>query len=288
MRPTAVPTNPRTTTASRKIRLTVEYDGTDFAGWQVQPRPARTVQGALQDALAHLPGEHGPILGAGRTDAGVHALAMTAHVRTSTPIKAVRLAPAMNSQLPRDIRVLDVEPTDASFEAQFSCQYRRYLYRLRESPVPVVAGALNRNRVLTLAGPLDWDAMNRAAGTLLGKHDFASFATQETRTTVRTLHLAWFEANGHEMWFHVAADGFLRGMVRTLLGTLLEVGRGRRSEASVTDLLNVQDRRRAGPSQPAHGLYFAEAGYNTWDREVSDARLREVAPWTPTDSFRRY
>jgi tRNA pseudouridine38-40 synthase len=278
MTPTGVPKHPRTKAASRKIRLTVEYDGTDFAGWQVQPSPARTVQGALQDALARLPGEHGPILGAGRTDTGVHALAMTAHVRTSTPIKAVRLAAAINSQLPSDVRVVEAESTDASFEAQFSCQYRRYLYRLRESPVPIVAGALDRNRVLTLAGPLDWGAMNRAAATLIGTHDFASFATQETRPTVRTLHLAWFEPRGREMWFHVAADGFLRGMVRTLLGTLLEVGRRRRDEPSMVDLLKAQDRRRAGPSQPAHGLYFAEAGYNAWDLELSDVHFSKVAP----------
>ncbi len=266
-------------TPDRKIRLTVEFDGTDFAGWQVQPEPARTVQGTIQDALARLPGQHGPVLAAGRTDAGVHALAMAAHVRTTTPIKSVRLAAAINSQLPHDVRILAAEPADEHFEAQFSCRYRRYLYRLRESAVPLVAGALDRNRVLTVAGPLDWHAMNTASSQLLGTHNFASFATQETRSTVRTVHLATFEPWGHEMWFHIAADGFLRGMVRTVLGTLLEVGRGRRTPDSIEHLLAAEDRRLAGPTQPAHGLYFAEAGYGPWDRAASDDAFLRQVPW---------
>lgn len=262
----------------RKIHLVIEFDGTDFAGWQVQPEPSRTVQGVIQDALARLPGQHGPVLAAGRTDSGVHALAMSAHVRTTTPIKAVRLAAAINSQLPRDVRILRAEPAAGDFEAQFSCQYRRYLYRLRESSVPLIARALDRHRVLTVAGPIDWSAMQAAANQLVGTKNFASFATQETRSTVRTVHLAAFESRGAEMWFHIAADGFLRGMVRTVLGTLLDVGRGRRDWTSIAALLAAEDRRLAGATQAAHGLYFVEAGYQPWDRAVSDQTFERTAP----------
>lgn len=255
----------------RRVALTIEFDGHGFRGWQWQPTGERTVQGALQDAFARLPGEHGRVHGAGRTDAGVHALAMVAHVDTTTHLAPERLRLALNAHLPRDVAILDVRDVASTFEAQFSATYRRYLYRMR-----VVRGAprglaLDRNRVLMIHKPIDVPAMQQATTPFLGRHDFSSLATQETRTRERTVLSCALRTYEGDLELHVAADGFLRGMVRTLAGTLLRVGQGSMAVEEVTDVLAARDRRRAGRSLPAHALYFAEAGYAPWDEATSDA-----------------
>jgi tRNA pseudouridine38-40 synthase len=260
--------------AARRYRLTIEYDGSGFAGWQQQPFGERTVQGAVQDAFDALPGRHSRVRAAGRTDTGVHALAMVAHVDSDVAIAPAKLRLALNAHLPRDVAVLAVAEATPTFEAQYDCLYRRYLYRLqvvRDDPRGV---ALERARVLAVHRPLDVGAMQAAAAAVVGRHDFGAFATRETRSTVRTVLLCDVRPVGRELHLHVAADGFLRTMVRTLVGTLLWVGYGKLTPAAFTAVITSGDRRHAGPTVPAHGLYFVEAGYAPWDEAHSEASLR--------------
>ena len=262
-------------TVKRRLKMAIEFDGTDFRGWQWQPTGERTVQGAVQDALAQLPGNHSPVFGAGRTDAGVHALAMTAHFDSDVNIPDEKLRLALNAHLPGDVKVLRLTTVAADFEAQYSCIWRRYLYRLR-----VVRGgprglALDRHRVLPVHVNLDIPAMQEAARQLEGRHDFSSFATQETRTTVRTVLLSELREERGELRYHVVADGFLRNMIRTIIGTLLWVGKGNLPPEDIGELLEARDRTRAGPNVAPYGLYFVEAGYSAFDRARSEENLSE-------------
>jgi tRNA pseudouridine38-40 synthase len=265
----------------RRLRLLIEFDGSGFAGWQWQPTGERTVQGVVQAALAALPGTHGSVHGAGRTDAGVHALGMVAHVDTDTTIADERLRMALNAHLPRDVVVLALDTVDATFEAQFHCRYRRYLYRLRVMRDDASGLALDRLRLQPVFRRVDVAAMQRAARYLRGTHDFSSFATQETRTPVRTLHLCELREEGAELRLHVAGDGFLRHMVRTIVGTLLWVGKGKLAADDVPGVVAARDRARAGPNVGAQGLYFVEAGYAAWDAERSEAVAAARAPGVP-------
>ena len=257
----------------RKVKVTLEYDGANFFGWQVQARTherspkeraLRTVQGVVEAALSEIPGAVPRIMAAGRTDAGVHALAMSAHYNTKDSIPIPKVPAALNARLPGDVRVLRAEEVGADFEAQFSCCYRRYLYRMRSLRGGLAGSALDRQRVLFLPQRLDTAAMQEAAMHFEGTHDFAALATQETRPTVRTVLFCRLLVVGADLTLHVAADGFLRNMVRALVGTLLWVGEGKLTPADIPALLAAGDRRRLGPNVPPHGLYFAEAGYAPW------------------------
>ena len=254
----------------QRFKLTLEYDGTDFFGWQVQTRTGeRTVQGTLQAALAKLPGQHAGLRAAGRTDAGVHALAMVAHVDSDTPLSAPQLQRALNAHLPPDVRVLGLEPVPSTFEAQYSCQWRYYRYRLRLARDDLAGTVLERRRVLHLFQDVDAEVMQRAAPLFEGSRDFAALATQETRNTERTVYRCRLGRSGRDLTLHIAADGFLRGMVRATLGTLLRVGSGKLSPADIPAILESKDRRRAGENVPPHGLYFVSAGYTPWTSETA-------------------
>jgi tRNA pseudouridine38-40 synthase len=256
----------------------LEFDGGGFAGWQRQANGQRTVQGVLEAAFAALPGVHGAVHGAGRTDAGVHALAMVAHVDTSSSLPIEKLRLAVAAHLPRDVVLHQVAEAATDFEAQFHCRYRRYLYRLRVMRDDPRGLALDRARLAPVFRNLDVAAMQQAAQRLQGRHDFASFATQETRTTERTVHLCELRQEGDELRLHIAADGFLRHMVRTVVGTLLWVGKGKLQESELSEILAARDRTRAGTNAPAQGLYFVEAGYRDWDAARSEAHAQHYAP----------
>ena len=257
----------------RRLKLTLEYDGTDFFGWQVQARTGeRTVQGVVQEAWAKLPGTHTSLRAAGRTDAGVHALAMVAHLDTDTPVEEADLTRALNAHLPPDVRVLNVVGVAPTFDAQYDCRYRRYLYRLRFTQKNAAGAALDRFRVLHLFQDMDVTAVQRAARHFEGMRDFSALATQETRSRERTVYLCRLDSDGsnnnsRDVTLHIAADGFLRGMVRAVVGTLLEVGTGRLTPDEVLEVLDSKDRARAGKNVPPHGLYFVEAGYEAWGLE---------------------
>jgi tRNA pseudouridine38-40 synthase len=248
-----------------RLKLTLEYDGTHFHGWQLQAKTLeRTVQGVLQEAFAKLPGEHSPIKAAGRTDAGVHALAMVAHIDTTTTIPNKKLTMALNAHLPADVRVYDIETVSDNFDAQYDCLYRRYVYKMKLARDNFQSTALERYGVVFLYQELDIKAMQLAAKNFEGTHDFASLATQERRESTRTIYLCELEHNGRELNLHIAADGFLRNMVRAVVGTLLEVGEGKRNSNDIKRVLESKNRSEAGQNAPAHGLYFVEAGYKKW------------------------
>ncbi len=243
-----------------RLKLTVAWDGQDYAGWQSQPN-APSVQDALQAALERLGGSGAArAVAAGRTDAGVHAEAMPLHwdIPEGFRLPPERLARALNAHLPPTVAVLEAAPAPTNFHARFSCTERRYIYRLLVAPQ---RHPLHQGRALHVLPPLDAGAMNAAAALLVGTHDFAAFATQEERQTVRELRRLEVRP-GAQLWeIHVHGESFLRHMVRGLVGTLLLVGQGKLAAGAVQDILHSGQRARAGANVAAHGLYFAGAEY---------------------------
>jgi tRNA pseudouridine38-40 synthase len=245
----------------RTFRLTLEYDGTAFSGWQVQDGDCRTLQGTLADALAEITGETVSVTGSGRTDAGVHAEAQVASVRLETRIEPGPLRRALNSVLPHDVAVRDVEHVADEFHALRDARGKHYRYAVWNGSGRSPLRARTHHFV---AGPLDLDAMRKGAAHLVGVHDFASFqaAGSDTQTTVRTLTALDLEGQaGSEILFQVRGEGFLRHMVRILVGTLLDVGRGRRSPDQVAAILEARSRPAAGPTAPAPGLTLVAVEY---------------------------
>ncbi len=242
-----------------RLHLELEWDGARFVGWQSQPG-ARSVQDTLHAACAALAEAARPVA-AGRTDAGVHALCMPAHVDVrlgSLRPTPERLAAALNAHLPPDVAVRSARAAPAGFHARFSCLERAYLYRVLRADA---RRPLWEGRALRVAAPLDVEAMREAAAPLIGTHDFAAFATREERQTVRELRELRLEERGELLELHLRGESFLRHMVRGLVGTLLEVGSGRVQADAVQGILLGRDRGAAGRNVPAHGLYFAGARY---------------------------
>ena len=243
----------------QNVKITIEYDGTNYHGWQIQSN-GRTVQGELTRALSIL--DHRPVTvyGAGRTDAGVHAEGQIANFFLERDFAPRWLRDAINGNLDRDIRVLEAVPVFDGFNARYSARQKTYRYRIWTAEVvsPFVYRYVHHYR----AG-LDVDEMGRAAVPLIGRHDFTAFtvASSDAEDHVRTLIRVNIERDANEILIVVAADGFLRYMVRTIVGTLMEVGRGKRTAASVAAALESLDRANAGPSAPANGLTLVRVDY---------------------------
>ena len=251
----------------RRLRLLLEWDGTNFKGWQVQSKGERTIQGALETALEPL-GRFNRPMAAGRTDAGVHALEMPVHVDVGFNTPAENVLKALNARLPPDVRVLSCTDTDADFHARFSCQWRSYSYRILNTPT---ASALERSRALWIPYRLEVAPMRHAAAHLIGRFDFAAFATREERQTEREVLAcdvraisAPFSRNADFIEVRITGESFLRHMVRGMVGTLLEVGSGKIKSEDVLEVLESKDRDMAGKNVAAHGLYFVKAGYSSW------------------------
>jgi tRNA pseudouridine38-40 synthase len=250
------------------FKLTLEYDGTDFAGWQTQAPGQRTVQATLEAALAPLAvaaqaAEEGRVrvVGAGRTDAGVHAEGQVASVSLETGLSAGELRRAVNAHLPRDVAVLRVETAPEGFHARFDARVKVYRYEVWNAPV---RSPLRGRRSHHVREALDLAAMAQAGELLIGVHDFACFqaAGSGVVDTVRRVHrLSVRGGPGGLICFDVAGNGFLRHMVRNLVGTLLEVGRGRRPAGSMPELLASRERAAAGPTAPARGLTLVRVDY---------------------------
>ena len=237
------------------------WDGQGYAGWQSQPN-APSVQDTLQAALLRLGATQAfrPVA-AGRTDAGVHAEDMPLHwdIPHTFRLTPERLPRALNALLPRTVSVLHAAHTPANFHARFSCTERRYIYRLLVAPQ---RHPLHEGRALHVPAALDRHAMNAAAALLLGTHNFAAFATQEDRQTVRELRRLDVQEAGGNLWeIHVHGESFLRHMVRGLVGTLLLVGQGKLAVSDVPRILAAGQRAQAGANVAAHGLYFVGAKY---------------------------
>ena len=240
-------------------RLTIEYDGSGFRGWQVQP-DGPTVQGELEAALSVALRQPVAVVGSGRTDAGVHARGQVAHVVTEAAPDVRRLRAQLRGLLPPSIAVLDAAPAPDGFHARFDAVRRTYHYHVSDGPRALDAGW----RVPLLRFP-DVDAMNAAAGALLGEHEFSSFCRTRSETTNRVCRVGYArwvpEARAGDWRFEIAADRFVHGMVRAIVGTLLEIGRGRRAVSVLPEILAAHDRRAAGPAAAAQGLVLHHVAY---------------------------
>jgi tRNA pseudouridine38-40 synthase len=241
----------------RNFKLTLEYDGTDFHGWQRQPG-LRTVQGTMETALAEIFGKEIQVNGAGRTDAGVHALGQVANFAAGSRLTIEQVGKAIASKLPEDIHVYRVDEVDLNFHARFSARSRRYTYYLRTEPT-----AIWRRFAYVVPFPLELDGMTTAARYLVGEKDFASFTPNRGGGSPTLCNLLSCAVERHDEIVSVAveADHFLHNMVRTIVGTLIEVGRGRFKPEHVKDVLRKTDRTAAGPTIPPNGLFLMEVVY---------------------------
>lgn len=239
---------------TQSFRLVLEYDGAGFEGWQVQATGSRTVQGELEAAIARICNERVRVMGSGRTDAGVHAEGQVASVRLETERPALKLRRALNGVLPDDIVVLDLQRVPDEFDARRDAVSKLYRYSIWNGPQ---RSPLRAPRALRLERPLDLLAMRRAAGDLVGVHDFTAFqaAGSQVKTSVRELlRIDVLGRSGAAVDLFFEGTGFLRHMVRILVGTLVQVGSHRRDPDSMPALLATQDRSQAGPTVPANGL----------------------------------
>ena len=246
----------------RTFKLTVAYDGTGYAGWQRQAG-VDTVQARLEAAVAEIEGRKVTLHGAGRTDAGVHAWGQVASFELEHGIDTPALGRALNAKLPDDIRVREVETVARSFHARFGARRKSYRYRLNLAPV---ANPMERCFTWHLSDPLDLSALEQAGADLVGQHDFAAFQTSASdatvSTTVRTIFdLRVVRESDEIVAIDVVGDGFLRYMVRTIVGTLVEVGLGRRPVDDMPGVLGSLKRDRAGPTAPAQGLVLVSVSY---------------------------
>jgi tRNA pseudouridine38-40 synthase len=244
---------------NRTLKITLAYDGTRFVGWQRQAA-GESIQGLLEDALARLEGGSVTAHGAGRTDAGVHALAQVASARVTFAHDVATVCRALNAQLPPDIRVTAVEDAASDFHARFGARSKRYRYQIANVPI---ASPFMRTVAWHIPEPLDRSAMRAAATQLVGTHDFAAFQSTGTdvKTTVRTVTRSELLEEGDLLVYQIEGDGFLRHMVRAIVGTLVEIGRGWRPPTQVEQLLADGSRAQAGATAPAHGLALAQVEY---------------------------
>lgn len=243
----------------RVLKCVVAYDGTAYQGWQRQAA-GPTIQAALEEAFVPLLGEAPVVTGAGRTDAGVHALGQVASVRVTCPHDTAAIGRALNARLPPDIRVQRVDDAAPEFHARFSAVGKTYRYRIVTGEI---ASPFERWFVWHLPGPLRLAAMQQAAAVLAGRHDWASFqaAGTDVDDTTRTITAVDVREADDGVVIEVRGEGFLRHMVRIMVGTLVDVGAGRRAPDTMADVLAARDRRAAGDTAPACGLTLVSVDY---------------------------
>ncbi|HIQ60786.1 MAG TPA: tRNA pseudouridine(38-40) synthase TruA [Candidatus Enterenecus faecium] len=242
------------------VKLTIQYDGTRYDGWQRQGNTDNTLQGRLEGVLSRMVGKPVEIQGAGRTDAGVHARGQVASVHLPEGYTPQEVQNYLNRYLPEDVAVVEVVEVGERFHARLSATGKEYRYHIRMSNVPDVFARKYQYRV---EEPLDLAAMERAAGYLTGKHDFRSFCGNRRfkKSTVREVFHIGVEVCGSDLTLVYRGDGFLYNMVRILTGTLLEVGLGQRTPESMVDILEAKERTAAGKTAPAQGLVLQEVYY---------------------------
>lgn len=243
----------------KRVKLKVAYDGTDYCGWQVQPNGI-TVEEVLNKALCRLTGEEIRVIGASRTDSGVHALGNIAVFDTESPIPGERFAMALNQKLPEDIVVVESEEVSADFHPRYCDCNKTYEYHILNTKVPVPT---KRRTHYFVSFDLDVEAMRQAAEYLVGEHDFASFCNIKTdvETTVRTVTSLEVCREGDEIIIRISGNGFLYNMVRIITGTLVRVGRGYYKPEQVKEILDAKKRTEAGVTAPPQGLYLMEIRY---------------------------
>jgi tRNA pseudouridine38-40 synthase len=243
-----------------RFKLTIEYDGGPYLGWQRLPG-SQTVQGALEDAVEKLTGARTEVTGAGRTDSGVHALGQVAHLELEKHFDPQRLCDALNAHLrPHPISVLSAEEASSDFHARFSAKRRVYLYTIMNRRAPP---AIARGKVWRISRALDVEAMHAAAQRLIGKHDFTTFrdANCQANSPVKSLKRCDVSRDGENVHIWCEAQSFLHRQVRSIVGTLAEVGLGKMTADDVAAALAAADRTRCGPVAPADGLYLMRVDY---------------------------
>ncbi|PKN61020.1 MAG: tRNA pseudouridine(38-40) synthase TruA [Deltaproteobacteria bacterium HGW-Deltaproteobacteria-11] len=244
----------------RNLRMVLEYDGTAYHGWQRQTN-GLSIQQVLEEKIAVMTGEAVKVIGSGRTDAGVHALGQVAHFKTASTIPDIRFLNGINSLLPRDIAVKALREVDPSFHARYDAKSKVYLYQVVNGSVRPV---LLRQYAWFVPGPLDSESIREAAVYFMGTHDFSSFCSTHSDAPdhIRTITDIRIEAGSHGLIkIEMEADGFLRHMVRGIVGTLIEVGRGKRFVSDMQAIIHEKDRCHGGMTAPPQGLFLKEVRY---------------------------
>lgn len=243
----------------KRIKLTIAYDGTNYCGWQIQPNGI-TIEEILNKALSKMTGEEVFVIGASRTDSGVHAMGNVAVFDTETTIPAEKIAVALNQRLPDDIVITKSEEVALDFHPRYCECSKTYEYHIINTRIPIPTKRLTNYFVSYV---LDIDKMRQAASYLVGEHDFVSFCNVRTdvENTVRTITALDIITNGNEITIRITGNGFLYNMVRIIVGTLIRVGRGFYEPEKVKEILEAKDRKAAGVTAPAHGLVLVEIKY---------------------------
>ena len=244
----------------RNIKITIEYDGTNYYGWQKQPQ-GPTIEQEIEKTLKNMTGEDISLSGSGRTDSGVHAFAQVANFKTNSNIKSIEFQMGLNSSLPKDITILNAKEVDPDFHAQFSAKSKTYIYKILNSPHP---SALLRKRSWYVPTALDIDQMKKSAEYLIGEHDFKAFAQSgiEVKTTIRNvLNVSLEQKENNIILFSIEATGFLKRMVRLIIGTLVQVGKERITPLDFAQILNSGEKIKFVYAAPPQGLYLKEVKY---------------------------
>jgi len=243
----------------RNLKLTLAYDGTEFHGWQIQPQ-LRTSQGELKQARQKLFNHEVGVTGSGRTDAGVHAHGQVANVQTTRTMDTEAVLRGGNALLPKEIRILSVDEVDPEFHARRSARSKTYEYRVWRNPV---VDPFRCRYVYAFRYPICEASLDAGTARFIGTHDFTSFCATATEIEdrTRTIYEASWDRRGEEWIFRIRGNGFLQYMVRTITGTLLDIGQDRLRPDQVTEIFAARDRRLAGPSLPPHGLHLMRVEY---------------------------
>lgn len=244
----------------RNIKLTIEYDGTNYQGWQRQKNTHRTLQEIIEKTLKRILQEGVRLIASGRTDTGVHARAQVANFKTSKQIPSKNLKQALNSLLPDDIVITKTQDVDLDFHSRFDAKSKFYRYTILNQKHPC---ALWRNFSYFLPYKLDFKLMQKEAKSLVGRHNFSSFqaADKKPRDSIRTIEKIKVSKKGKFIYIDIQADGFLYKMVRNIVGTLIEIGRRKRAPRSIQKILASRNRQFAGPTVPGHGLCLLRVKY---------------------------
>lgn len=243
----------------RNIKLIIEYDGTNYYGWQKQPHQA-TIQETLEDSIRKVTKEKIDIIGSGRTDKGVHARGQVANFFTDSKIPGEKFKDAINSALPEDIAINYSEEVDSSFHSRYSAQGKEYRYLIynRREPSPLL-----RNLAYHVPQKLDYGSMQKAIGHIIGTHDFRAFMASgsSVKDTTRTIYNVHLDKNGELIEFRINGSGFLYNMVRIIAGTLVDIGTGKIDNSYLSEIILSKDRKNAGHTAPPHGLYLERVLY---------------------------
>ena len=244
----------------RNIKLTIEYDGREYHGWQSQPNKLN-IQGTIEKAIESITGEEVTLNASGRTDAGVHALGQVANFKTNTTIPIEKIAIAINSRLKKSIVIKKAEEVEERFHARYNCKRKTYRYVINNEPS---GSAIYRNLEYHVPMKLDVASMQKAATYFEGEHDFKAFKASGTsnKSSVRTIYQAKVLEDGKRITIELTGNGFLYNMVRIISGTLLEVGMGKIKPEEIPDMITKKDRTKAGRTLPPHGLYLVQVDYD--------------------------